>query len=179
MLPSLKYFNPAFSSLSTPHPIWTSAGSSPYQVSKATIQARMLSGRYRSDWFIRHWSADNPSGAWQLLSCHPSPPPGTLAHQLLECPGTAAARTRVYALWTFFLSDKPELFEIVQFYTIRCADQDLLLQFLLDCSSLPLAISAVQKYGEELLNNLFYLTRTWCYSVHKSRMRDLGLWKKI
>ena len=46
LLPSLNFFNPSFATLSSPHPIWSSAGSSSYEVSKATIQARMLSGRY-------------------------------------------------------------------------------------------------------------------------------------
>ena len=47
-LPSLNLFQADFMSLSQPHPIWTSAGSSPYEVRKATVQARMLSGRYRT-----------------------------------------------------------------------------------------------------------------------------------
>ena len=46
-LSSLSMFKTNFMSLSRTHPIWTSAGVSPYEVEKATIQARMLSGRYR------------------------------------------------------------------------------------------------------------------------------------
>ena len=45
-LPSLELFRADFMSLSTPHPIWTSAGSSPYEIQKATVQARKLSRRY-------------------------------------------------------------------------------------------------------------------------------------
>ena len=55
-LPSLAYFHPSFHSLSTPHPIWTSAGSSPYKIKKAVVKARMLSGRYRMECLRRHWS---------------------------------------------------------------------------------------------------------------------------
>ena len=43
---SLSYFKPRFMSLSSPHPLWTTAGSSPAIVSMATIQAQMISGRY-------------------------------------------------------------------------------------------------------------------------------------
>ena len=47
-LPSLTFFLPHFYSLAKPHPIWSTAGNNPYQVQKATCQAQMLSGRYRS-----------------------------------------------------------------------------------------------------------------------------------
>ena len=40
-LDSLDMFRPDFMSLCQPHPIWTSAGSSPFEVRKATVQARM------------------------------------------------------------------------------------------------------------------------------------------
>ena len=45
-LPSLQYFNPTFMSLMSPHPIWTTAGSSPTKVAMATQQARLLTLRY-------------------------------------------------------------------------------------------------------------------------------------
>ena len=47
-LESLKYFKPSFYSLAKPHPVFTSVGSSPYEVEKSKFQARMLSGRYRT-----------------------------------------------------------------------------------------------------------------------------------
>ena len=61
-LDSLIFFNPKYMSLSTPHPIWTTAGS-PFEVSKAVVSARMLSGRYRTDRLARHWSNSNPTFA--------------------------------------------------------------------------------------------------------------------
>ena len=45
LLSSLLYFKPEYMSLSKPHPIWTTAGSNPHEVSKAVQQARFLSGR--------------------------------------------------------------------------------------------------------------------------------------
>ena len=53
-LPPLKYFHPAFMSLSAPHPMWSSARS-PFEVRKAVVVARMMSGRYRTDHLTRHW----------------------------------------------------------------------------------------------------------------------------
>ena len=45
-LPSLLYFKAAFYSLAKPHPIWYTAGNNPYEVEKAMIQARLISGCY-------------------------------------------------------------------------------------------------------------------------------------
>ena len=44
-LTSLLYFKPQFHSLLFPHPIYWTAGSNPYEVAKAVVQGKMLSGR--------------------------------------------------------------------------------------------------------------------------------------
>ena len=67
-LDSLAFFKPSFISLSTPHPIWTTAGS-PFEVSKAVITTRMLSGRYRTDKLMSNWSNSNPAGLCRLPGC--------------------------------------------------------------------------------------------------------------
>ena len=54
-LPSLASFDPRYMSLAKPHPIWWTAGSNPYEVAKALIQCRMLSGRYRTCQLTSHW----------------------------------------------------------------------------------------------------------------------------
>ena len=48
------------------------------------------------------------------------------------------------------------------------------IQFLLDCSCLPLVITAHQIYGSYRLDVLFKVTRTICHSLHKSRLAVLG-----
>ena len=55
-LTSLLYFNPNYMSLTRPHPIWWTAGANPYEVAKAVIQCRMLSGRYRTLLLMSNWS---------------------------------------------------------------------------------------------------------------------------
>ena len=45
-LSSSKHFCASNLSLFTPHPLWSAASASAYEVSKATVQTRMLSGRY-------------------------------------------------------------------------------------------------------------------------------------
>ena len=56
---------------------------------------------------------------------------------------------------------------------------DLVMQFLLDCSSLAAVIKLRQASGDEIMNRLFYLTRTWCYNMHRSRLTKLGLQQYI
>ena len=46
LLPSLSFFSPNFMSLTSPHPVWWTAGSSPAKIAMATVQSWMISGRY-------------------------------------------------------------------------------------------------------------------------------------
>jgi hypothetical protein len=34
----------------------------------------------------------------------------------------------------------------------------------------------VQAHGPAILDDLFYLTRIWCFSVHRHRMKMFGRW---
>ena len=43
-------------SLTRTHPLWSSAGSNPDEIAQAVIQARMLSGRYRTKLLSSNWS---------------------------------------------------------------------------------------------------------------------------
>jgi hypothetical protein len=51
-----------------------------------------------------------------------------------------------------------------------------LMQLLLDCSVIPEVIASSQSHGEQVLSDLFYFSRTWCFSVHRERMKRLGKW---
>ena len=172
-LQSLTFFKPNFYSLSKPHPVWSCAGANPYEVRKATVQAQMLSGRYRSCWLSRHWSGE--SGMCSLPTCRLEPTPGTLVHILTECPDLQPARQRVCDLWAEYLADKPHLLSIATKY-ITEGSQTSQVQFLLDCSVMPEVISLCQDKVEGVLDSLLYLTRTFCFSIHKSRLKLLGKW---
>ena len=58
---SLCYFNPDFMSLVKPHPLWTTCGANSYETNKACIQAKYLSGRFRTDKLLSHFSKKTPS----------------------------------------------------------------------------------------------------------------------
>ena len=168
-------------SLSRPHPMWTMA-ESPYEVSKACTVATMLSGRYVTDHRARYWSASNPSGFCQLclISGYPETP-GTLEHQLLNCPATSETRLRNIYHWSNYMTDKPEIFKIVQYHSLTQGPEgeSAFMQLLLDPTACATVIKAAQVSGEGVLSHLLYLTRTWCHSLHLKRKRLLKLYNII
>ena len=167
LLPSLKFFKPEFMSLKTPHLLWQTTGSNPYEVAKAIQQARFLSGRYRSACLERHWST-NREGI--CFNCKEEPE--TIEHILITCVAYQETKRRLFRLW--LSSKNPIVYELV--LGALSSDREYLLQFLLDCSTIPVVIRAAQIHGFELYNELFYLTRTWCFSIHRQRMKGLGSW---
>ena len=90
-LTSLKYFHSNFMSLCSSHPLWLTAGSSPYEVTKATIQARMVSGRYRTEQLCRFWS-ENRNVFCLAPSCIGQEQEEDLFHLLASCPSWHEAR---------------------------------------------------------------------------------------
>ena len=89
-LKSLKFFKPGYYSLSKPHPIYASCPSSGFETNKAVVQARLLSGRYRTDMLCRHWS-DNSDG-WCVL-CPGLNKQGDESHMLASCDALKDKRT--------------------------------------------------------------------------------------
>ena len=157
-------------SLSSPHPLWTSAGS-PFEVSKAVISARMLSGRYRTDRLARHWSSSNPEGLCRLPGCDGQV--GSLSHILLHCPALAEARQNCISHWSAFLVSRPWLFPAVSYHTL--GGEYLHLQFLLDPFVLPMVILAARTHAE-IMQSCFYLARTWNFTIHLTRERLRKMW---
>ena len=144
---SLKYFKPNFYSLTTPHHIWSTAGSNPYEAQKAVIQARMLSGRYRTEYLRCHWS-QNTDGYCDLSPCNQYSIVGTLEHQLLDCEALAPSRRGVMDLWDRTLAAHPDLLSLVTKYAV--GENENLVQFLLDPSTLTDVILARQCFGQDV-----------------------------
>ena len=162
-LTSLLYFKPSYMSLSRPHPIWWTAGANPYEVAKAVVQCRMLSGRYRTRLLMSNWSENGSR-------CCPSPTcpdaEESLEHILLECPAYENIRKN---LATKFEAVKNEELQKLAMSALK-KSPEFLMQFLLDATALPATRSLISKMGEEILSPLFNLTRTWCYSIHRERL---------
>ena len=151
-------------SLSKQHPIWTTTGGNPHEVAKAVQQARLLSGRYRTNDLIKHWN-QSQTGLCSAPGCDSKE---TVTHIIIECRAYTNTRQKLLSMW---LSTHSQL--VLQALT---STNEYLIQFILDCSSLPQVITAKQKYGEVIFSEIFRLTRTWCFALHRERLRIQGRW---
>ena len=169
LLSSLSHFKPEFMSLKNPHSIWSTTEGNPYEVSKAIQQARFLSGRYRSENLVRHWSK-NKDGFCNSVTC--TNQVETVEHILIHCRAYTDCKRKLYSLW--LSATNPVVLGLVleAFTSERC----YFLQFILDCSVLPSVIAATQRHGFSILKELFHFTRTWCFTIHRQRMKMLGRW---
>ena len=162
-LTSLAYFKPSYMSLARPHAIWWTAGANPYEVAKAVIQCRMLSGRYRTFKLSSNWSESRdacclaPSCVLQSES---------LEHILIHCPAYSTTRDGLVRKWRSV--QHPGTLELAT--RALSAPTTHFMQFLLDASVMPETLHMVKIHGEEVLKSLFSLTRSWCYSIHRERL---------
>ena len=173
-LPSLHYFKPSFMSLTSTHPLWKTAASSPTKVVMATVQARFLSGRYRTEALCSHWSS-NKMGLCKLSpTCQT---PEDTSHILQKCVALDGTREKLIAFTNLYCTSHSVIADIVAKYCrMECR---LFVQFLLDCSVLPEVIAAVQIHGQEILSHLFNISRQWVYSLHRDRLKLLGRWRNF
>ena len=166
-LSSLSYFKPNFMSLTKPHPLWTSCSNNSYEVSKSIIEAKLISGRYRTDRLTRHFQG-NSNGDCRMCS---EAVPGTIEHLLLHCPSLEATRSKIFKSVTERRDLRPLTKTIIGdvFSSPSVTDK---IQLLLDCSCLPVVISSRQ-YGDQTQLEIFKFARTWCFSVHAHREKIL------
>ena len=171
VLSSLRFIKPNFMSLTKPHPLWTTTNGNPHEVSKALQQARFLSGRYRTNSLMKHWNPGS-KGLCYAPDCENSTE--TIEHILLECQAYTKQRQQLVSMW--LATQVQEVYPLV--LEALSASKDYLLQFIIDCSSLPQVILARQHHGDIIHNEVFRLTRTWCFVLHRERMRVHGRWSK-
>ena len=172
-LDSLYCFKPQFMSLSTPHPIITSCGSNPYEINKAVIQLKLLSGRYRSDTLLSHFHPSNSRTC--QLNCDQPDAIGDVHHFLINCSALASRRSLLFEYWDTIAFNYPVCSPIIS--SIKLGPEKLLLQFFLDSSCFPEIIRLAQTHGKDLYNPLFKMSRTFCYSMHRERLKILNRWR--
>jgi hypothetical protein len=170
-LSSLRYLKTEYLGLTKCHPIFTTCGSSPWEVEKATTQARLLSGRYRVEALSGHWVPWNKEGLCSLPTCWGSEDnhKGTVESLLLSCPSLASTRADMMQLCWSFLNRFPQLSSLAT----TCLTLDPV-QFMLDCSTMGLVIAAVQMDGESVLYPLFKVNRNFCHALHNARVSLLS-----
>ena len=166
---SLLYFKPQYMSLQKPHPLFSTAAQNPFEINKSLVVAKMLSGRYRSDWHCRHWSTVNRSG--DCLLCPGKNFPGTLEHMLVLCPALEQKRS---LLKDYLYQETSDKFDLKQLFDdILQASTHEVVQFLLDPSVVPRVIAGCQT-KVYFLPEIFRLTRTYCYGLHRRRLQLIG-----
>ena len=157
-------------SLSKPHPIWTSCGSNIYELNKASVQAKYLSGRFRTDTLLAHFNKEN----LPFCPLHPAEERvvGDLAHHLLHCSALCPQRENLLKYWDSMSSSVPACNRILK----QAADgsEDDFQQLVLDCSSVPEVIKAASLHGEVVFETIFKATRTYCYSMYRKRLNLLN-----
>ena len=169
---SLRYFFPTYMSLSSAHPLFSLCAGSPYETSKAVLQARYLSGRGRVESLTRHWDPSNKEGHCPLC-LFLTPTLGTIEHVFLSggCPALVDARLSMLSFIQAYMVPRPYLLPIMK----ACwgVDDSLSMQLLLDCSVIPEVIKASQESSHPVVQDLFYLTRTYIAKLHHTRRRLL------
>ena len=170
-LSSLKYFHPNFMSLSLAHPLWTTCEGNPFEISKSIVQGKLLSGRYRSDKLLSHFSKNN-TGVCSMCDqgCE-----GSIEHLLVFCPSLTQCRQNLFKMLEQrdYFSDTSR--NII--FNAHATSTTNFVQLLLDCSVLPEVIHACQTGSKQVLCEIFKFTRTWCFNVHSKRMTILGQWR--
>ena len=161
-------------SLSQTHPIFLTCGSSPYEVSKAVVQATFLSGRARVESLTKHWDMSNKDGICALCR-NIQLAKGTIEHLLLlgSCPALADSRLSMLSMMQSYLVSRPYLLPIFQ--KLFGNDDLTTMQFLLDCSVMSDIILLQQKSENPILTDIFYLTRSYVFKIFVTRRRLLSV----
>ena len=168
-LKSLKYFRPELYSVLKPHYMWTLAAGMPYETTKSSVLSKMLSGRYRSENFCRHFNPSNREGYCSLPSC--SNVPGTLEHILITCPSLSCTRERMYSMFLERTVMFPSLHHCIR--NISNANEEIQTQFFLE----PLAFQVVKdeafRTGQQYIRTLSYITRTFVFRIHREYLKHI------
>ena len=160
-------------SLAHPHNLLLSAGRNAYEVAKARIQIKFLAGQYPCGELTRHWSPSNSEGLCTFPPCLTSGIIESREHVLLHCPSYSSVRNKLVNLC---LKVESPVSHSIVFSHLMQGDTMSQMQLLLDCSVLPDVIVARQNYGDAVIKDLFYLGRTWCFSLHRERLKRIGQW---
>ena len=136
---------------------------------KACIQGRLISGRYRFQRLRRHFTSneDNYENCgWCILpSCilQENKHVEGIESFFLSCPSLKPARVKFEIYKKTYLTLNPHLEDIIVECMSICPTS-----FFLDCSTMPPVIAARQMFGEFIQDQLFRLTRHFCFLLHES-----------
>ena len=168
---SLIYFQPKFYSLKQIHPIFSSAGSNPFYVKQATIQAILLSSRFRCERVCRFWTPNNPTGLCSVKECSDQNLIGDIYHILVVCKTLQETRERLLRECHQYAIIYPLLSSIISQYAVLSSPH--FCQFMIDCSVLPPLIKLKQEFGQSVFQIIFKITRNYCYALYRTRLKNI------
>ena len=134
LLPSLRYYQPQYYSLRTPHKLFIAAGPKSYEVAKAKIQLQFLASQYPCAKYTRHWSPDNKEGLCTVPVCYQNKLVESPEHILLSCPAYASTRLDMSTLCSS-LQNQVSLAIVSSALSFNSVDR--VMQLLLDPSVIP------------------------------------------
>ena len=156
-----------------PHPLWLSCGSSASAVKAATVQARVLAGKYRDDKVLSKFDM-SLAGKCTLLGCDFFP--GDCTHWLsFECPALSAVLISTLNNVLKVLRPWPLLLDVV--YDALSKSNEEWASFVVDPSTYPSVIVLKQQFGEQSIWPLFKLSRAliWCFHREQKRLKGLKI----
>ena len=172
----LKYFNSDFYTLAYPSRAYKAAGASRYEIAKLNIQLKMQSGRYRTSRLCRFWSGGNKAGVCMVGNiCKEQGISETICHIITSCVALEPKRQTLKNIW-YKREPTGPLSELLK--SVFSWDFEEQTKFILDPLSNAKVISLIQKFGDIILNKVCYLTRTFCFSLHRERKILLGEWSE-
>ena len=159
---SLTYFHPSSFSIGRPSMLWVYSKHHPFESAKAIVVAKMLSGRYRTDWFKRHWS-DNKDGYCLAPTCKMIP--GDLAHMFVSCPSIQSVKKNMKQIWLQKTSSCPPLALFLdRMWTVL---PETFLQFILDPSRFYEVAKLCEVFGPVVFSQIMYLTRSYAFYIDR------------
>ena len=171
-LSSLSYFALRNHSLNTPSLIWSTATSSSFECRKASIMARMVSGRFRTEYMARHWSS-NKLGYCMAETCLQTI--GSLQHLLIDCPALSDVRQR---MWTMIFDKTVQYPALFQFLLeLEKSSPELQMQFFLDPTAIPAILEVWELFGQQAVDHVYYLARTYVYYLYRKKQILMGFWR--
>ena len=163
-----KYFKPSTCKIGRPSLIWLFSKHHPFETAKAIVVAKMISGRYRTDWFERHWS-NNKNGFCLAITCTNTNTPGDLTHMFVVCPAISQIKLKMKQVWIQKTKTCPPLACFLA--SIWDAPPETFVQFLLEPSIFPEVAQLCEIFGIGVFRQILYLTRSYAFYIDRVNRR--------
>ena len=95
----------------------------------------------------------------------------------LELVPILAASGSAAASWAEYSSSRPYILPLLE--SVASSEPEIFLAFLLNPSTHPSVLALAQHHGNQVIDEVCHLSRSWLYTLHCARYRALGLWQYL